>query len=119
MKLPGQGTRLPSSTGLDGEWICEGQFFFEVTDGALTSERPIVTHTLVMPDESRAVGFDVEVVAMNLGMSGNDLLNMNRRVDVAFKIVAGLRPGYPATVFLRTPSSVCPIELDSIAIRGH
>ena len=112
MPYPGQGVRIPSSTGVEGEWIIEGGFFLVVgIDGSLTPDRPIVTHAVTLDDGRRCRGFNAEVLAMKLGINGNYLLDLNRNGDITLNVVAPIAPGYPGNVFVRTPSKIFRIEV--------
>lgn len=111
MPYPGQGTPLAQHLGIEGEWIIDGEFFLAVVDGPLSADRAKISHVLEIGGR-RVRGLDAEVLASELGISGNDLLSLNRQGEVTVKIVAPLAAGHPATVFLRTPKQILSIELN-------
>jgi hypothetical protein len=109
---PAQGQPIPASLGLEGEWILENEFFLAVSDGSSNPNRPIMQR-FPLGDGRRCWALDTDLLASMLEISGNELLALNRRGDITVKVMAPIRAGYPATVFVRSPRQSASVALEN------
>ena len=112
MAHPGQGQQIPASIGLEGEWILENEFFLAVADESSGSNRQIIQR-IAFGNGRRCWGFDTDLLAAELAVGGNELLALNRGGEITVKVMAPIRAGYPATVFVRSPRESVSIALES------
>jgi hypothetical protein len=116
---PGQGNPIPAETGINGEWIIEGEvFIFRADPPRSMGEFAGITR----PDGVECDGFDVDELADLLGITGDELFDLNRRnLLVVASRRAPLGRGADETIEydIQTPTRGIRQRINRAAISGR
>jgi hypothetical protein len=116
---PGQGTAVPAETGFHGAWVIENEvFLFRADPPRSKGDLAGITR----PDGVECDGFDVDCLASMLGITPDELIDLNLRKSlmVEYRRVHPADLGADITIeyFIRTPTTGIRQRIGRAAIRG-